>query len=64
VQSEKTKRVIKKTVVRPKVMYSTLGFRNVASPNIIRCDFVNADVNETIIDMNDRSLKAVRDDGL
>ncbi len=64
VQSEKTKGVISKTVVQQKVMYSTLGFRNFALPNIFSYDFVNEDTNKCIIRMNDKTLQATRDDNL
>lgn len=64
VQSEKKKGVVKKKVVRQKVMYSTLAFRDFALPNILSYDFVNEDINKLIIRMNDKSLQKVRDDNL
>jgi hypothetical protein len=36
-----------------KVMFSTLGARNLMLPNIISYDFVNAEINEQIIALND-----------
>jgi hypothetical protein len=64
VQSEETKGVVSKTVVKPKVMYSTQAFRNYALPNIFSYDFVNEETNKVIIRMNDPSRQTVRDDNL
>ncbi len=64
VQSEETKGIISKTVVQPKVMYSTKAFRNYSLPNIFSYDFINEETNKVIIRMNDKSLQSVRDDNL
>jgi hypothetical protein len=64
VQSQETKGVVSKTVVKPKVMYSTQAFRNYALPNIFSYDFVNEETNKVIIRMNDPSRQTVRDDNL
>jgi hypothetical protein len=63
-QSEQTTGVFTKTQVQPKVMYSTLAFRNFALPNILSYDFVNEETNKIIIRMNDKSRQAVREDNL
>ena len=64
VQSEETTGIISKTVVKPKVMYSTLAFRTYALPNIFSYDFVNEATNSVIVRMNDKTLQTVRDDNL
>jgi hypothetical protein len=64
VQSKETTCVISKTVVKPKVMYSTRSFRNYSLPNIFSYDFVNEETNKVIVRMNDKSLQTVRDDNL
>ena len=52
----------KKVIDQPKVMYSTLNFRQYSLPNIFSYDFVNDVTNEKIIDMNLSSLQTVHDD--
>lgn len=59
---EKT-RFTRKTT-QEQVMYSTLDFRNYALPNVVSYDFVNPETNELIIGLNDKTLRAVRDDNL
>lgn len=49
----------KKVVTQPRVMYSTLPYRNYSLPNIISYDFVNEDTNKQIIALNSSSRQAV-----
>lgn len=55
---------IRRKTVQKQVMYSTLDFRNYVLPNVISFDFVNPELNELIIELNDRSLRRVRNDNL
>lgn len=58
-ESHRTGILRKKVVDKQKLMFSTLPVRNYSLPNIISYDFVNEEVNRTIIELNDRRLQAV-----